>query len=254
MEKESLGPESLAEKFKNGNGLEQYYGKWLLLSGMSPDAEDNLAKTREIPLIRAISGCGNVDTKEIFNSWYKGGRAGTKINQQLLSEEGLAVGEALVFKASSTQSFGNKAKYLAFGTRPTKSVEEMYPKIWSESSSSASSPSGDTSTTSAAANSSSSSSSRKVQKVDSALSSSPEVTSPHGATRPMRTPRPSLPRDYFVYNANDDDETVEAAMEECVQGGSKKRRRTRATTPAESGEAREGGPRDRKSGRFSSSK
>ena len=53
-----LGAESLAARFKAGDGLEGYLGRWLLLeaAGGDVEAEDNLATSRQIPLIRIVVG------------------------------------------------------------------------------------------------------------------------------------------------------------------------------------------------------
>ena len=50
-----LGAESLlAAKFRAGDGLEGHLGRWLLLhvAGGDVEAEENLATSRQIPLIR----------------------------------------------------------------------------------------------------------------------------------------------------------------------------------------------------------
>ena len=53
-----LGAESLAARFKAGDGLVGYFGRWLLLEAASGDveAEDNLATSRQTPLIRIVVG------------------------------------------------------------------------------------------------------------------------------------------------------------------------------------------------------
>ena len=53
-----LGADSLAAKFKAGDGLEGYLGRWLLLqvAGGDVEAEENLATSRQIPLIRTDVG------------------------------------------------------------------------------------------------------------------------------------------------------------------------------------------------------
>ena len=53
-----LGAESLAAKFRAGDGLEGYLGRWLLLqvAGGDVEAEENLATSRQIPLIRTVAG------------------------------------------------------------------------------------------------------------------------------------------------------------------------------------------------------
>ena len=64
-----LGAESLAAKFKAGDGLEGYLGRWLLLeaAGGDVEAEDNLATSRQIPLIRIVVG---EKLEDIGTSWY----------------------------------------------------------------------------------------------------------------------------------------------------------------------------------------
>ena len=53
-----LGADSLAAKFKAGDGLEGYLGRWLLLqvAGGDVEAEDNMATSRQIPPIRTVVG------------------------------------------------------------------------------------------------------------------------------------------------------------------------------------------------------
>ena len=134
-----LGAESLATRFKAGDGLEGYLGRWLLLEAANGDveAEDNLATSRQIPLIRTIVG-EKLNMEDIGTSWYPMGRGGA--NRALLGA-GLEVGDVMVFKATNTESSGRKAKYIAFGTRPTKTVDEDYPtKRRATASSSSSTP------------------------------------------------------------------------------------------------------------------
>ena len=53
-----LGGESLATKFRAGGRLEGHLGRWLLLqvAGGDVEAEENLATSRQIPLIRTDVG------------------------------------------------------------------------------------------------------------------------------------------------------------------------------------------------------
>ena len=66
-----LGVESLAARFKAGDGLEGYFGRWLLLeaAGGDVEAEDNLATSRQIPLIRIVMG-EKLNIEDIGTSWY----------------------------------------------------------------------------------------------------------------------------------------------------------------------------------------
>ena len=48
-----LGAESLAAKFRAGDGLEGYLGRWLLLEAAGGG---NLATSRQVPLIRTAVG------------------------------------------------------------------------------------------------------------------------------------------------------------------------------------------------------
>ena len=66
-----LGAESLAARFKAGDGLEGYLGRWLLLeaAGGDVEAEDNLATSRQIPLIRIVVG-EKLNMEDIGTSWY----------------------------------------------------------------------------------------------------------------------------------------------------------------------------------------
>jgi hypothetical protein len=67
-----LGAESLAARFKAGDGLEGYLGRWLLLeaAGGDVEAEDNLATSRQIPLIRIVVG-EKLNMEDIGTSWYQ---------------------------------------------------------------------------------------------------------------------------------------------------------------------------------------
>ena len=126
---EDLTAELLAQKFANGNSLERYVGKWLLLSvgSQATDraSEDRFAELREIPVIRSLLGSEKLNMADILKSWYPGGKH--SINTRLLSLQGLLVGEVQVFKASRTECLGRQTKYLAFGTRPLVPVKLMYP-------------------------------------------------------------------------------------------------------------------------------
>ena len=51
-----LGAESVAAKFRAGDGLEGYLGRWLLLEAADTATEDRLAKKHGILLLRAIVG------------------------------------------------------------------------------------------------------------------------------------------------------------------------------------------------------
>ena len=65
-----LGADSLAAKFKEGDGLEGFLGRWLLLEVVSGDVEteDNLAKSRRIPSIRTAVG-ETLNMEGIGTSW-----------------------------------------------------------------------------------------------------------------------------------------------------------------------------------------
>ena len=66
-----LGAESLAAKFRAGDGLGGYLGRWLLLqvAGGDVEAEENLATSRQIPLIRIVMG-EKLNMEDIGTSWY----------------------------------------------------------------------------------------------------------------------------------------------------------------------------------------
>ena len=119
-----LGAESVAAKFRAGDGLEGYLGRWLLLEAADTATEDRLAKKHGILLLRAIVG-EPLHMEDIKSSWFPGGKKGSNTNKQLLSG-GLLVGGVKVFKADRTQCFGCKAKYVAFGSKPDAPVKEAY--------------------------------------------------------------------------------------------------------------------------------
>ena len=119
-----LGAESVAAKFRAGDGLEGYLGRWLLLEAADTATEDRLAKKHGILLLRAIVG-EPLHMEDIKSSWFPGGKKGSSTNKQLLSG-GLLVGGVKVFKADRTQCFGCKAKYVAFGSKPDAPVKEAY--------------------------------------------------------------------------------------------------------------------------------
>ena len=118
-----LGAESLAAKFKQGGALGIYRDKWLLLSAADVEAEDRLAKKFGIPLIRAILGSEALNMADILGSWFRNGRS--KVNTAL-SGKGHEVEGSLVFKAGKMERFGDTTRYIAFGSRPERSVEGEY--------------------------------------------------------------------------------------------------------------------------------
>ena len=120
-----LGAESLAAKFRAGDGLGGYLGRWLLpeATGGDVESEDKLATSRHIPLIRTTVG-GKLNMEDIGTGWYSKGRS---VVNRALSGAGPEVGDVMVFKAINTESSGRKAKYIAFGTRPAKTVDGDYP-------------------------------------------------------------------------------------------------------------------------------
>ena len=67
-----LGAESLAARFKASDGLEGYLGRWLLLEAAGGDVEagDNLATSRQTPLIRIAVG-EKLNMEDIGTSWYQ---------------------------------------------------------------------------------------------------------------------------------------------------------------------------------------
>ena len=71
-----LGAESLAAKFRAGDGLEGYLGRWLLLEvvGGDVEAEENLATSRQIPLIRTVVG-EKLNMEDIGTSLYPKGKS-----------------------------------------------------------------------------------------------------------------------------------------------------------------------------------
>ena len=103
-----LGAESLAAKSRAGDGLEGYLGRWLLLqvAGGDVEAEDNLATSRQIPLIRTVVG-EKQNMEDIGPSWYPKGKS---VANRTLLGAGLEVGDVMVFKATNTESSGRKAK------------------------------------------------------------------------------------------------------------------------------------------------
>ena len=62
--------------------------------------------------------------EDIGTSWYPKGRS---VANRALLGAGLEVRGVMVFKATNAEGSGRKAKYIAFGTRPTKTVDEDYP-------------------------------------------------------------------------------------------------------------------------------
>ena len=120
-----LGAESLAARFKVGDGLGGYLGRWLLLeaAGGDVEAEGNLATSRQIPLTRTVVG-EKLNMEDIGTSWYPKGKS---VATRALLGAGLEVGDVMVFRATKTESSGRKAKYIAFETRPTKAADEDYP-------------------------------------------------------------------------------------------------------------------------------
>ena len=87
-----LGADSLAAKFKAGDGLEGYLGRWLLLqvAGGDVEAEDNMATSRQIPPIRTVVG-EKLNMENIGTSWYPMGKG--RANRAPLGA-GLEVGDS----------------------------------------------------------------------------------------------------------------------------------------------------------------
>ena len=87
-----LGAESLAAKFRVGDGLEGYLGRWLLLgaAGGDVEAKDTLATSRQIPLIRTVVG-EKLNMEDTGTSWCPMGKGGA--NRALLGT-GLEVGDS----------------------------------------------------------------------------------------------------------------------------------------------------------------
>ena len=86
--------------------------------------EGGPAKNHGALLLRAIVG-EPLHMEDIKSSWFPGGKKGSNTNKQLLSD-GLLVGGVKVFKAGRTQCFGDKAKYVAFGSKPDVPVKGAY--------------------------------------------------------------------------------------------------------------------------------
>ena len=87
------------------------------------EAEDRLAKKFGIPLIRAILGSEALNMADILGSWFHNGRS--KVNT-VLPGKGHEVQGSLVFKAGKMERFGDTTRYIAFGSRPERSVEGKY--------------------------------------------------------------------------------------------------------------------------------
>ena len=87
-----LGAESLAAKFRAGDGLEGYLGRWLLLqvAGGDVEAEGNLATSRQIPLIRTAVG-EKLNMEDIGTSWCPKGES---VANRALLGAGLEVGDS----------------------------------------------------------------------------------------------------------------------------------------------------------------
>jgi hypothetical protein len=256
MAEEGLTAELLAKKFANGGSMERYMGKWLLLSMESQDtdrdAEDQFAELRQIPVIRSLFGSEKINMAEILKSWYPVGR--NSVNKRLQSEQGLRVGEVVVFKASRPECLGRKSKYIAFGTRPLVSVKLMYPiatdfsstpltSCSSSSATSGSSSSSPPSAPSASTSTTAASNCSKMQKLGA---------EPPPPENQKRTSRPSLSSStYLMFNDDVDDEAAEAAIAECTGAVGGKRRMTRSTAETKiDGEVAWERARDKETGQF----
>ena len=79
-------------KFRAGDGLVGYLGRWLLLqvAGGDVEAEENLATSRQIPLIQTAVG-EKLNMENTGTSWYPKGKGGA--NRALLGA-GLEVGDS----------------------------------------------------------------------------------------------------------------------------------------------------------------
>ena len=87
-----LGAGSLVAKFRAGDGLEGYLGRWLILeaAGGDVEAEGNLATSRQIPLIRTVVG-EKLNMEDIGTSWYPEGKS---VANRTLLGAGLEVGDS----------------------------------------------------------------------------------------------------------------------------------------------------------------
>ena len=87
-----LGADSLAAKFKAGDGLEGHLGRWLLLMVVGGDieAEENLATSCQIPPIRTAVG-EKLNMEDIGTSWYPKGKS---VANRALLGAGLEVGDS----------------------------------------------------------------------------------------------------------------------------------------------------------------
>ena len=94
---------------------------WLLLEATDTATKGRLAKNHGTLLLRAIVG-ETLHMGYIKRSFRPGGKKGSNTNKQLLSG-GPLVGGVGVFKADRAQCFGDKAKYVALGSKPDVPVK-----------------------------------------------------------------------------------------------------------------------------------
>ena len=88
-----LGAESLAAKFRAGDLLDGYLGRWLLLevAGGDVNAGGNLTTSRQIPLIRTTVG-EKLNMEDTGTSWYP---KGISVANRTLLGAGLEVGDSI---------------------------------------------------------------------------------------------------------------------------------------------------------------
>ena len=119
--------EQVAAQFANGGAASVYRGQWLCCEAAFESKEG---------IVFLEGALGKAVDQGVLQGWKgKGERM-----KALKSNDGLLVGGVAIFKAPKTECFGDKAWYVAFGTKPAACVKiQMQERIDAASSASSSS-------------------------------------------------------------------------------------------------------------------
>ena len=106
--------EQVAARFASGCPAAAYRGEWLCFEAGFK------AKGGIVFLEQAI---GKAVDRSVLQGW-KGAAKGSRRQRMtnLNSQDGLLVNDVLIFKAEPGECYGEKAKYIAFGERPSECV------------------------------------------------------------------------------------------------------------------------------------
>ena len=234
--------EQVAARFASGCPAAAYRGEWLCFEAGFK------AKGGIVFLEQAI---GKAVDRSVLQGW-KGAAKGSRRQRMtnLNSQDGLLVNDVLIFKAEPGECYGEKAKYIAFGERPSECVAvQMKERLKHEKGTGSVGNGNEMEMRPASSSSSSSSSSSPSAPFSSPLPPSKSVgTSEHkkyktATTKPME-------EDYVTFTPDMTEHDEDELMEDAARGGE---RLTRATVPPPKADvAKAPQPRDSSTGKYKS--